>query len=44
MAALLRKTLLDRLKGTRPSALRALLVAIMAGIAAGWLTYKALRA
>jgi hypothetical protein len=34
----------DRMKGDRPSAPRAVLAAVIAGVVAGGLTYKVLRA
>lgn len=39
----LRDTVLDRLRGRRPSPLRALLAAATAAAAAGVITFKALR-
>ena len=40
----LRKTVLDRVQGKRPSALKALAAAAAAGTATAFITYKALRA
>jgi hypothetical protein len=40
----LRKTVLDRVHGKRPSAVKALTAAAAAGAAAAFVTYKALRA
>jgi hypothetical protein len=41
---ILRQAVRDRLKGDRPSPVRAVLAATVAGVAAAAVTYKALRA
>lgn len=41
---ILKRAVTDRLKGSRPSAFRAVLAATVAGVAAATITYKALRA
>jgi hypothetical protein len=41
---ILRRAIGERLKGDRPSPVRAALAATVAGVAAGAVTYKALRA
>jgi hypothetical protein len=41
---ILKRAVFDRLKGNRPSALRAILAALIAGLIAAMITYKALRA
>ena len=43
MTGFVKNTVAKRLKGDRPSAMRALLVAIMVGIAAAVLAYKLMR-
>jgi hypothetical protein len=43
MTGFVKNTLAKRLEGDRPSAMRALLVAIMVGIAASVLAYKLMR-
>ena len=44
MKAFIKNTVLERLKGERPSFIRALVVAIMVGIAAAVLAFKLMRA
>ena len=44
MKDFIKNTLLKRLKGDRPSFMRALVVAILIGIAAGVLAFKLMRA
>jgi hypothetical protein len=43
MTGFVKNTVAKRLKGDRPSVMRALLVAIMAGIAAAVVAYKLMR-
>ncbi|MFL5911976.1 MAG: hypothetical protein ACJ768_15560 [Gaiellaceae bacterium] len=43
MASFLKKAIVDRVRGRKPSRLRALAAAVVAGVAAAVATYEALR-